>query len=267
MLSISGFGRSGPEARRQTYAPVIHAEAGLVARQAHLDGRPPADLALSLADTVASLHGAIAVLAALTLRLSTGHGQHIDLGMLQAMVASDDYTHNAIDDIDELYPTRGEIWPAVGGPIMIAADPKTLWSRVRRHAKLGDPAPPGADLKTKVDARMAAVASWIATFSSREYLIAALEHADLAWADLRTTATVLDSPTLKEADLIAHVDDHSGGSRGVVRMPYLFSDAECDVRRAAPAHGQHNSEVLREWLDLDGAEILNLKHSGALLGP
>jgi CoA:oxalate CoA-transferase len=266
MLSISGFGSSSPEARRAVYAPVIHAEAGLVARQAALDGREPVDFALALADTVASLHGAIAVLAALAMRASTRRGQHIDLGMLQAMVASDDHTHNAIDDFDELYPPRGDIWPAVDGPIMIAADPKTLWSRVRNHANLVDPAPPGADLKTKIDARMDAVAAWIRTFTSRECLIAELEHADLAWADLRTATTLLDSPTLKGADLFAYVDDHCGGTRGVVRMPYLFSNAECDVRRPAPARGQHNREVLEEWLDLDATEILELEHSGALSG-
>jgi CoA:oxalate CoA-transferase len=264
MLSISGFGRNSPEAGRAAYAPVIHAEAGLLARQATLDGREPADFALALADTFAALHGAIAVLAALALRSSTRNGQHIDLGMLQAMLASDDYIHDTIDDFDELYPPRGDIWPAVGGPIMIAADHRTLWSRVSSHADLSDPARPDADREEKIDARRRVVGSWIRGFTSRERLIAELERADLAWADVRTAATLLDSPTLKEADLIAYVDNHCGGVRGVVRMPYLFSDAACDVRRGAPARCQHNREVLTEWLDLDADEILELERCGAL---
>jgi CoA:oxalate CoA-transferase len=37
MLSISGFGRQSPESQRQAYAPVIHAESGLLARQSSID--------------------------------------------------------------------------------------------------------------------------------------------------------------------------------------------------------------------------------------
>ena len=264
MLSISGFGRTSPESQRQAYAPVIHAESGLLARQAMLDDRAPADLGLALADTLAALHGTIAVLAALTMRHSTGRGQHIDLGMLSAMVASDDYTHNSIDDVDKIYAPRGDIWQAPGGPIMIAADPKTLWFRIVAHTQMPDPSPPGADIETKVAARTAAVATWVSSFTSRDHLIAELEAADLPWADLRTTKTLFESPTLKEAELVAQVDDHAGGLRGVVRMPYRFSDAECDVRGPAPARGQHNRDVLTDWLGLSDDQLVELEASGAL---
>jgi CoA:oxalate CoA-transferase len=264
MLSISGFGQSSPESQRQAYAPVIHAESGLLGRQAMLDARAPADLGLALADTLGALHGTIAVLAALSLRHSSGRGQHIDLGMLEAMVASDDYTHNSIDEVYEIYAPRGDIWPAPGGPIMIAADPKTLWVRVAAHTKLPDPSPSGAEVAAKIAARAAAVATWIASFTDRDRLIAELEAANLPWADLRTTETLFESPTLKEADLVAYVDDHAGGHRGVVRMPYRFSDAECDVRSPAPARGQHNRDVLAEWLGFDQDKVEQLERSGAL---
>jgi CoA:oxalate CoA-transferase len=64
MLSISGFGQDGHDAERAAYAPVIHAEAGLIGRQADLSGDPPADIAFALADTLAGLHGTIAILEA-----------------------------------------------------------------------------------------------------------------------------------------------------------------------------------------------------------
>jgi len=264
MLSISGFGQTSPESQRQAYAPVIHAESGLLARQAMLDDRAPADLGLALADTLAALHGTIAVMASLSLRHSTGRGQHIDLGMLEAMVASDDYTHNSIDEVDKIYAPRGDIWSAPGGPIMIAADPKTLWVRIAAHAKMPDPSPAGADVEAKIAARAAAIAGWVASFTNRDHLIAELEAADLPWADLRTTTTLLESPTLKEADLVAYVDDHAGGQRGVVRLPYRFSDADCEVRGPAPARGQHNAEVLADWLGLTPDQVAELEISGAL---
>lgn len=55
-----------------------------------------------------------------------------------------------------------------------------------------------------------------------------------------------------------------GGRRGVVRMPYRFSDAECDVRGAAPSPGRDTVEVLTDWLGLTADEIDVMRAAGAL---
>ena len=96
MLSISGFGQEGPERDRASYAGVIHAETGVIARRRTPDGHPPVDLEISMADTVTGLHGVIGVLAALRLRDATGLGQHVDLAMIDAMAASDDMLPNEV---------------------------------------------------------------------------------------------------------------------------------------------------------------------------
>ena len=90
VLSISGFGLSGPEALRPAYAPVIHAECGLVHRSATRARSSFRDLPISLADTNGGLHGLVAVLAAVHIRERTGIGQHIDIAMFDAMLATDD---------------------------------------------------------------------------------------------------------------------------------------------------------------------------------
>ena len=72
MVSISGFGQEGPERNRASYAPIIHAETGLLSRQAFVDGDKPTDIALSVADTVTGLHGLVSVLAALHHARATG---------------------------------------------------------------------------------------------------------------------------------------------------------------------------------------------------
>ena len=151
MLSISGFGREGDDAERAAYAPVIHAEAGLIGRQADITGDPPADIAFALADALAGLHGTIAILAALRLRDRTGTGQHIDLSMLEAMLATDDYTHYSIDE-HPVRPARGEVWPAPGGPILISADRRYLWRQLKTCFGVADP-DPDAPLEDKLRAR------------------------------------------------------------------------------------------------------------------
>ena len=96
MLSISGFGQDGPERDRASYAGVIHAETGVVARRRTPGGGLPLDIEISMADTVTGLHGVVGVLAALRLRDATGLGQHVDMAMIDAMAFSDDYLPNEV---------------------------------------------------------------------------------------------------------------------------------------------------------------------------
>ena len=263
MLSITGFGQRGPESGRRAFAPVIHAESGLLGRQAEADGCGPHDPVLGLADSLAGLHGVIAVLAALRLRERTGRGQHIDMAMLDAVLATDDYMHHVADG-SAVWPVRGRVWDAPGGAIMIAADPKKLWHELSRHFRLSDPSPPGAPIPVKAANRQSVTATWIASFATRGGLTAALDRAGLAWGELRTPQTVLASPTVQAREMVAQVDDRGGGRRGVVQTPYRFSAAAAGVRGPASYRGEQNREVLTEWLGLtaDDEDLLSQKVGG-----
>jgi CoA:oxalate CoA-transferase len=255
MLSVSGFGAGSA---RRALAPVIHAESGLLARQAQLDGRPPADLPLALADTVTGLHAAVAVLAALHQRNVTGRGQHIGLSMLAAVAASDDHAHAAIDGSAEPYSSRGTIWAAPGGPLLIAAPPKHAWVMLGRRGIIADPAPAGADVPTKVQLRQRAIQDWMLGFPDRVSLTAALEEAGIAWAELSDTADVFADG--------AHTAGLPGTDRRVVAMPYQFSGASAAVRRGVARRGEHNVDALRDWLGLDSLAVDELVADGVLLG-
>jgi len=257
MLSVSGFGASGPDADRRALAPVIHAESGLLARQADLDGREPADLPLALADTVTGLHAAIAVLAALHQRIATGRGQHIGLSMLGAVAASDDHAHAAIDGSSEPYTSRGTIWRAPGGPLLIAAPPKHAWVMLSRRGLIADPAPPGCDLETKVALRQSAIQDWMTGFTDRASLIAELEGAGIAWADLADSTDVFAGG--------AHSVSVPGSDRRVVAMPYDFSGASAAVPRGVARRGEHNADALADWLGLDAEAVAKLVADGVLI--
>ena len=264
LLSITGFGQVGPEASRRAFAPVIHAESGLLGRQAEADGCGPHDPVLGLADSVAGLHGVIAVLAALRLRERMGHGQHIDLGMLDAVVATDDYLHHVADG-SPVWPVRGRVWDAPGGPMMIAADPKKLWYELSRHFGLTDPSSPGSPIPVKATNRESVVAAWIASFATRAELTGALDRAGLAWGEVRTPRTLLDSPTVQARQMVTEVDDRGGGRRGVVQTPYRFSAAAAGVRGPAPYLGEQNGDVLNQWLGLNAGEVDGLVADGVLV--
>jgi CoA:oxalate CoA-transferase len=265
MLSVSGFGQWGPESGRQAYAPVLHAESGLLGRQAQVDAEPPRDIALALADSVTALHGTIAVLAALRLRDRRGPGQHIDMSMFEAMLATDDYVHYSLEGT-EVFPARGLIYDAAGGPLLISGDPKYVWTRLRDGAGLAD-AHSGAPAADRIAARADLIRSWITSFRDRAQLIAELERVGLAWAEVRTPATVMQSPTAIARDVVAQVDDHAGGTRPVIRAPYRFSAASCEPRGGAARVGEHNAGVLAEWLGLDEPAVRELVAAGVLREP
>jgi crotonobetainyl-CoA:carnitine CoA-transferase CaiB-like acyl-CoA transferase len=267
MCSISGFGQHGPQARRPAYAAVMHAESGIVHRQARIDGSPPADPRVSVADMNAALHGLVGLLSALVMRDRTGRGQHVDIAMYDSMLATDDYAHLALDGIPEdAGVVVNEIWDVVGGPVLIAGDFRWVWRCIHETHGVKDPTPEGASIPEKARCRHQAVAAFFASFDDADALRAALDAADLAWGEVHETRAAFDSPTARARGASVQVDDRAGGTRPVVQSPYRFSDADSGASPVgAPLRGEHNRAVLDEWLELPPAEIDRLLEAGVLL--
>jgi CoA:oxalate CoA-transferase len=257
LLSISGFGQAGPESTRRAYAPVIHAEAGLIARQAAFDGDAPSDPMISIADYNGGLHGLVALLSALLMRDRTGVGQHIDVSMLDAMRVTDDYAHHALDH-EPIVRLGGQVFAAAGGAILLTGEFKHIWRQLSRTHGLSDGLAAGASLDEKIAARRASVARWIAAFAERDALIGALDATNLAWADVRSHDDAFAGARVVE------VDDRGGGTRPVIDSPYRFSGADSGIHGPAPYRGEHNADVLREWLDMPAADVAALTEAGAL---
>jgi crotonobetainyl-CoA:carnitine CoA-transferase CaiB-like acyl-CoA transferase len=259
MLSISGFGASGPEAGRAAFAPVIHAEAGLIRRQADFDGDTPSDPMLSIADYNAALHGLVGLLAALHMREQTGVGQHVEIAMIDSMLVTDEYAHHFLDE-SPVERLGGLIWETVDGPLLVAGTLRNTWKVLSSTYAIPDTSPAGADLPTKIEHRHRAVAAWFMQFGSHVELVAALDKAGLAWAPLRTTAEAF----ARRPFAIAEVDDRGGGVRRVVQSPYRFSEAAAQVRGGAPHMGEHNRAVLADWVGWDTPRIDALEAAGIL---
>ncbi len=250
MLSISGFGANGPESRRAAYAPIIHAESGIMDRQARNADAHPADMALSIADTNASLHGLVGLLAALLLRERTGMGQHVDIAMIDATLVTDDHVHYALDDAFDIKPMPNEVWDTAGGLMMIAGDFRYIWRQLCEVCGVVDPTPEGATLGEKIAARRGAAQHFFRhVCEDRAAVIRSLDRMNLAWGDVRTSVQALDLPTVRHRGTFASVDDRGGGLRRVTQSPYRFSAARAEVRGGAPHQGEHNEAVLDDWLN------------------
>lgn len=264
LLSISGYGQHGLESDRPAYAPVIHAESGLLARQAQAEGTRPHDLMLSVADVYGALHGMIGTMAALLMRATSGRGQHIDVALFDAMLFTDDYAHFALDS-HPIDLTSGEVWDVVDGQIMIAGDFRGLWSYLSRAGLVKDLGDPNAQLEAKIARRRALTAEFLASFEDRGQLGDRLERAGVVWGEIRSQEEAFASPNVEARQITRLVDDRGGGQRRVVQPPYRFSDAEYAAGVIAAYRGEHNASVLREWLRLTDAEISSLEARGVLV--
>ena len=265
LLSISGFGQDGPENHRPAYAAAIHAEAGLVRRQER-DGRPPADIQMSVGDTNAALHGLTAALAALLMRQRTGLGQHIDIAMLDAMLATDDQLHYGIEHSRHTAPSLSDIWRTGMGDVLIAGDFRHIWRQLATKMGVADPTPAEASLTEKIRLRREAAQAFFDGLDSREQVREAMTAMNLAWGEVRDSADVRESPTVQHRGSIADIDDRAGGTRPIVQSPYRFSNAESGVRGVAPHQGEHNADALADWLGCDAEEIARWVEAGVLVG-
>jgi crotonobetainyl-CoA:carnitine CoA-transferase CaiB-like acyl-CoA transferase len=265
MLSISGFGHNGPESKRAAYAPIIHAETGSIRRQAKKSQGKAVEMCMSYADTNAGLHGLVGLLSAVHHRHRSGVGQHIDIAMVDAMLATDDKTHYYLDDVG-VNTDDSEVWEATGGAIILAGDFRYIWKQVIRVLGLIDPTPENATLLEKIKCRRDAFSEFLLRYENRESLVEDLDKANLAWGNVHDTNTYLaDSITLKHRNSVLDIDDRHGGTRPTFQSPYRFSEASSGVQHGASFQGEHNATILKQWLGMADEEISELAANGVLI--
>jgi len=254
MLSISGFGANNPDSRRAAYAPIVHAETGLVERQAQISDAFPADIACSVADTNASLHGLVGLLAALYSRETTGKGEHLDLAMVDATMVTNDGMNYALESLGR--PMPNEVHETAGGRMMLAGDFRYVWHQLHTVCGVEDGLTEDVELDAKVTARRAAAHRFFnETCTSRAEVVAALDKMNMAWGDVRSASDTPAIESVRVRGSITEVDDRDGGTRPIPQSPYHFEDLQAHVQGGAPHLGEHNEEVLSEWLGVSGDEL------------
>ena len=254
MLSISGFGADNPDSRRAAYAPIVHAEVGLVDRQAEISGAFPADIALSVADTNASLHGLVGLLTALYAREHSGQGEHVEISMVDATVVTNDGMNYALDELRR--PMPNEVYETSAGHLMLAGDFRFIWHQLHTVCGVEDGLDTEVELDTKIAVRRQATKKFFnETCVDRAQVIAALDKMNIAWGDVRDAMDVRSIASVQSRGTITEVDDRAGGARPIPQSPYHFSTLEAGVRSGAPHLGEHNDEILNDWLGWSQSEI------------
>ena len=272
MLSISGFGANNADSHRAAYAPIIHAETGLIARQAELTDAFPTELPLSVADTNAAMHGLVGLLAALYAREQSGRGDHVEISMIDATVVTNDGMHYALEKRKESGKEQkserekegkkialaNEVHETAGGLLMLAGEFRYVWKLLNSICNVSDglEEAQNTSLDEKIKARRAASKHFFTkTCRNREEVIAALDRMNIAWGDVRQASDVQKLASVEARSSIVQVDDRAGGKRLIPSSPYKYKHLESKVRAGAPHLGEHNEEVLKQWLGWSAEQI------------
>lgn len=273
--SITGFGQTGPYARRAGYNSVALGMAGYMALTG-MPGHPPTRPGGSLADTASALLAFGAINAALVGRASSGQGRYIDVSLLGSTlalvpdpVANYFETGKRPQRIGNKSPSvaPGEPFQARDGLVTIVLTSPEQWARFcevledpdmkddPRYRTNADRLKHHDEFKARVEARLASedVAHWVERFSARSIAVGPVYEFD----------QVFDDPQVQHLGLVSTVDQPGLGETRMLSPTIRTTPASAGIRRPAPLLGQHTREVLRE-LGYDDARIASLADNGAI---
>src|SRR5262245_47044804 len=113
VVSISGYGHTGPLKEYMGYGPAIPPLTGLSALTGYQNG-PPQELGVSIGDPNAGITAAAAVGAALAARKRTGRGQYIDVALWCAAtaLAAEGWMEYAMNGVEALRQGNRDVWMA-----------------------------------------------------------------------------------------------------------------------------------------------------------
>ncbi|WP_030772144.1 CaiB/BaiF CoA transferase family protein [Streptomyces sp. NRRL F-2664] len=276
LARVTAFGQQGPYAHRPGFGTLAEAMSGFAAATGEPDG-PPTLPPFGLADSIAALTCAYAVMTALAGRDRTGHGQVVDLAIVEPILTVLGPQPLWYDQLGYVQPRTGNrsannaprntYRSADGRWLAVSASAQSVAERVMRLVGRPDLiAEPwfatGAGRARHSGVLDDAVGGWIARRKAEE-VVCAFEDAEAAVALVYDVRDVMADPQFAALDTVTEVEDPELGPLRMQNILFRLSQTPGGIRWAGRPHGADTTEVLAE-LGLSGAEIAALRTEGAL---
>lgn len=278
--SITGFGQTGPYAKRAGYDFLIQGMGGLMSVTGKPDGEPgagPVKVGVALADVMTGLYAVIGIQAALTHRDKTGEGQHVDLALLDVQVAT--LANQAMNYLaSDTPPTRlGNAHPNIvpyqafatsDGHMILAVGNDNQFVKFCQVAGLNELAD---DIRYKTNAaRVENRESLVPMLqeriqkSSLDWWVQNLEKAHVPCGPINTIDRVFEDPQVIHRNMRVELEHPVAGKVPSVGSPLKFSNTPICYDSPPPSLGEHTHNVLRNLLELDEREINRLNDAKAI---
>ncbi len=254
--SVTGFGGTGPYAKRPGYDTVGQAMGGLLSVLTDLES--PKGMGISLSDHLTGMMAAYGCLGALAARERTGKGQHVETSLLTATLSF--LGENAARYFEEgKVPSRktrtqtAQVYSFVAGdgkPFVIhLSSPPKFWKglcKVAGHDEWFDDERfvDKAKRRANYDELEGLLAAVFKT-ETREHWLEQLLEEDVPSAPIYTLDETLDDPQIRHLGVIHEVPHPKVGSVKLVESGVRMSDTPPEIRTAAPLHGEHTEEILK----------------------
>lgn len=281
IVRISGYGQTGPLANKPGFASVCEGFSGF----RFINGTPgevPVRPNLSIGDTIAGMHGFMGLMIALWQRQkagpSQGKGQVVDVALYESMF-------NLLESVVPEYAATGAVRQPSGSTLtgivptntyrtrdgkflIIGGNGDSIFQRLMRTAGRPDMAqnPAMADNagRVKHEAEIdAALANWCSQHDMST-LLEKLEDARVPVGPIYSAEDIFNDPHYRARGMLEEVDIGNGESTTIPAYSPKLSATPGATRWAGPTLGAHNTEIYRDLLGLDEAEMASLKAKGII---
>jgi crotonobetainyl-CoA:carnitine CoA-transferase CaiB-like acyl-CoA transferase len=274
--SLSGFGRSGPYAKRGGFDLIAQGMSGLMSITGESPGRQPVKVGAPVTDITAGILAAMGVLAAYVHRLKTGQGQQVDTSLFEAGITHT-YWQSAIFLATGISPgPMGSAHPLMApyqafqtkdGWLNVGAANQANWERLLKALDATELAndPRFADNAGRVTNLPQLVEALTPYFQKRttaEWL-QKLDAIGLPAGPVLSIGQMHAHPQTQAREMVAEVQHSQVGMVKTLGLPVKFSETPGAVQRGAPLLGEHTRQILVEHGYTD-TEIESLIKEGAI---
>jgi crotonobetainyl-CoA:carnitine CoA-transferase CaiB-like acyl-CoA transferase len=278
--SITGFGQTGPYAKRAGYDFMIQGLGGLMS----LTGRPegeegagPMKVGVALTDILTGLYATVGVLAALNQREQSGIGQHIDVALLDVQVAclanqAMNYlaTGVAPKRLGNAHPNivPYQDFPSADGDFILAVGNDGQFRKFCEVAGLpalaDDPRFSTNRARVAHRGELIPLLRQATVFKTTAQWIELLEAAGVPCGPINDLAQVFADPQVRARGLRLDLPNALGSSTPQVASPLRLSATPVAYRAAPPLLGQHTEALLQRLLGMSAAQVAALREAGVI---
>ena len=280
MMSMSGYGRTGPCSRFVNYGPQLGAHSGLLSATGY-PGDRPREAAIAYSDPASGLFATYLITAALVHKARTGQGQYIDLSMLEVLemllpevlleYAMTGRNPGFVGNRDTVmcphncYKALGdaEAW------VTIAVGSETEWRALCQA--MGKPSlaedsrfGSAASRKRNEDELDRIISEWTAQ-RDRWETTELLQRQGVAAFPTLNNKDLAEDKHISERGIVVEVDQPEGGKLRESGEPWNMSPTPCRVLRAAPSLGANTEEVLARLLGYSSDKIAALRQADVVI--
>lgn len=272
--SITGFGSAGPYVDRPCYDTVAQALSGYLSQS--VDPINPRVVGPAMADAVSGMYAAYGILGALVERGRTGQGRHVEVAMLDSLIAFGTTsfagyfaTGKIPGPLSRPRVSQSYAFPCADGMLialhLAAVDKffKSLTAAIDRTELAVDKRFMSSKLRAANYEALAAELRGVFVQQPRSYWLARLIEHDIPHAPIATVEEVCADPQVKYNQVFQTLVHPTQGEVMNVRRPVLY-DGDRDAGAVPPPMlGEHNEPLLRE-LGFSEEEIVAMKREGVI---